>query len=174
MKNNVNTTSKASKASKANKVSNANTTSNAAAVRLTKSERLAIVAEKAHTILSDTDKYRYHAAAALRFAVATADAAAIVSALRPAVALATVNIPINGVVALAAIEAEAVPAEVVLACRRADGSLSAAPLLRFMASASVEAERARRAGIKAAERAEAKKAKKADKKASKKAKKSAK
>lgn len=153
---------------------NTNTNTNAEAVRLTKAERLAIVAEKANTILSDTDKYRYHAAAALRLAVSTASAADIVAALRPAVAMATINLPAEGVVALAAVEAEAVPAEVVMACRRADGSMSAVPLLRFMASASVEAEKARRAGIKAAERAEAKKAKKADKKASKKAKKAAK
>lgn len=148
------------------KASNTNTNTNTAeTVRLTKSERLAVVAEKANTILSDVDKYRYHAAAALRLAVSTADAADIVSALRPAVALATANLPAEGVVALAAVEAEAVPAEVVMACRRADGSMSAAPLLRFMASASVEAEHARRVGIKAAERAEAKKAKKAEKKA---------
>lgn len=161
MKNNTKNNEKASKA---------NTNTAAEAVRLTKSERLALVAEKASTILSNTDKYRYHAAAALRLAVSTADAAAIVAALRPAVALATAQLPAEGVIALAAVEAEAVPAEVVLACRRADGSLSAAPLLRFMASASVEAEHARRVGVKAAERAEAKKAKKASKKAKKAAK----
>lgn len=162
MKTNTKNTEKAN--------TNTNTNTNAEAVRLTKSERLAIVAEKANTILSDTDKYRYHAAAALRLAVSTADAAAIVDALRPAVALATTNLPAEGVIALAAVEAEAVPAEVVLACRRVDGSLSAAPLLRFMASASVEDEKARRIGIRAAERAEAKKAKKANKKAKKAAK----
>lgn len=150
------------------KASKANTNTAAEAVRLTKSERLAIVAEKANTILTDSEKYRYHAAAALRMAVANSDNATIIEALRPAVAMATRFMPIEGVIALAAVEAEAVPDEVVMACRRADGSMSAAPLLRFMASASVEAEHARRVGIKAAERAEAKKAKKA-KKASKKA-----
>ena len=138
---------------------NTNTTEATKIVK-TKAQRLSEAAEAARRILSDPKKYRYHAAAALRLAVATSDAAKIVELLRPAIAEATKQLPANGVVTLCALKAEAIPAEIVEKCARIDGAITAAPLLRFMASDSVEAEAARIRGAKEAEAKAARKARK--------------
>ena len=134
-------------------------------VKKTKSERLDEVIAKAESILSDPKKYRYHAAAALRIAVCNSKAnpAELVETMRPLVNKATALLPAEGKIALAALRADAVPQDVVLACLRTDGAITASPLMRFLASASVEAERARLAGLKAVAAKAARKERKAAK-----------
>lgn len=159
---NTNTENKKNNTKKENTMkTNTNTnTTEAAKVVKTKAQRLAEAAEAARRILSDPKKYRYHSAAALRLAVATSNAAKIVELLRSAIAEATKFLPANGVITLCALKVEAIPSEIVEKCARIDGSITAAPLLRFMASDSVEAEAARIRGAKEAEAKAARKARK--------------
>lgn len=126
----------------------------------------------AREILDSESKHRYHAAAALRYAttnMALCDNKDGIQLLVTAavVAAEAVLSRAESRIALAAIKADAIPMEVLTMCVRKDGSSTAAPLLRFLAADSVAAERARIAGIKAADKAEKRRAEKAERKANK-------